>query len=163
MGSHYNYRHVSAELQDSGAGVTLTIPGGPGDFQRGATNKNNAEHIAILNSGVFDDHVVGDDMVQEWSITIHQKAEELTHASAARILDWIQQTGIYAPGGSTPVTSLSSHPDVWAFAVVVTYDDGQTSTTETLPWNLADQSMSVSKEGNKITLSGRNFKAPVRA
>ncbi len=152
----YSSRSTTARMEGA-SGVGLLIGPGPGDFTHGETNSENAERIRVLDRTRFDCHVVGDDLEQEWSVTVSQRNESQTSALLPRVLDFQQRTGIYDPiTGITPVTSLSLNPDVWAFRVIVTMILGGTTATFTLPHNVSGYSFAESKEGNSITISGVN-------
>ncbi len=152
----FSSRSLTVRWEDAG-GIGLLAGPGPGDFTHGETNSENAERIRILNRTRFDCHVVGDDLEQEWSITISQRNESQTSALLARILDFQQRTGTFDPDtGTTPTVTLSLNPDVWAYRVIVTMILGGTTATFTLPHNVSGYSFAEAKEGNSITVSGVN-------
>lgn len=138
------------------AGIGMLFGPGPGDFSHGATNSENAERLRVMDRNEFDCFVVGDDLEQEWSLTIGQRNQSQTDALLPRVLDFIQRTGTFGPAGTTPVQSIDLNPDVWAFRTIVTMVLGGTTATFTLPHCVADYAFAEAKEGNSITVSGRN-------
>lgn len=140
-----------------GAGVGIQIGPGPGDFSHGQTNAENTEKLRVMDRGRFEGHVEGDDLEQEWSLTVGQRNEAATNALLPIVLDFVQRTGIFDEDtGSTPVQSVDANPDVWAWKTIVTMLLGGTSATFTLPQCIGGYSFSVAKEGNSIALSGTN-------
>lgn len=148
--ARFSSRTTSVRFEDA-AGTGMTAGPGPGDFSHGATNQNNAERIRVMDRNQFDGHVVGDDLEQEWSITIGQRNEALTSALAARINDFIHRRNFFSG-----LVSLSDNPDIFAFRVIVTMTLGGVTTTKTLPLCLADETFAEAKEGNTLAITGTN-------
>ena len=148
--ARYTIRTTSVRFEDA-AGLGIAADPGPGDLTIGNTNSENAERLRVLNRGVFDCFVIGDDLEQEWSLTIGQEIQSLTEALQARIRDFIQKTGLFAAA-----VSVDGNASVWAFKVIVTFNRNGTVATMELPHNVADQSWTEAKEGNSFTISGRN-------
>ncbi|NRA03740.1 MAG: hypothetical protein HRU00_14170 [Myxococcales bacterium] len=154
--ARFNSRKVTVRMQGA-AGNGMTIGPGPGDFTHGATNKGNSEKLRVLDRGAFDCHVEGDDLEQEFSITVGQKAESATSALVARVMDFIKQTGVFTPvTGLLPTQSVSSNPDIWAWETVVTMVLGATTATFTIPYCIGDYAFAEAMEGNSISISGTN-------
>lgn len=134
------------------AGTTLVLSPTEGDFSHGPTNDANAEKVAVYDRDQHDGFVLGQDLVQDWSITLQMKNEELTSAAAARIEDWIHRRNFFS--------SLQSVDDtVWAWKIEVVYNDGTTSTTRTLPKVIGDSAQSHGSPSNTVSLSGTNHGA----
>lgn len=157
--ARFSSRTTAVRFEDA-ASFGLAVGPGPGDFQHSDTNSENAERLRVMDRNRFDGHVLGDDLEQTWSITVELRNEVLTHATLARITDFIQRTGSFA---SPATQSLSTNPDVWAFRVKVTMTLGAVTTTYTLPHNVASYAKAEAKEGNRITISGTNNGAITRA
>ena len=151
----YNYRLTSVRVEDA-AGTSYTLEPTDGDFSAGAENDNNREKQAVRNRGAFDCLVPGDDIVQELSMTIQMKNEVLTSAAAARITDWFKKQGFFSS-----LTSVD--PQEWAFKVIVTYNDGTTSTTKTYPYCTGMISLSEGNPSNTFSLSFTNYQQPTEA
>lgn len=153
--ARWTSRLTSVRVQDSlGAGMDLGP--GPGDLSIGAENAENAEHIKKLDRGQHDGFVLGDDLVQDVSITVELKNETLTEAAIARITDFFKRQGSFAAASSVDST-------IWAFEMIVTMTDGVTTTTKTLPIVEGEASFAEAKEGHTFSFSGRNHGAIVEA
>ncbi len=151
MASRYTSRLITVKFVDNNSGVPDEIIAGPGpgDLTIGDTNAENAERIRVLDRGQFDGFVLGDDLEQEVSITLGVKNEALTDGSADRIRDWIMKTGNFSGASSVD-------PTIWSFKVVVTLNDGTTSTTMTLPNVQGSVNFTEAKEGATMVFSGTN-------
>ena len=125
MSSRWTSRLTTVRFEDS-AGLGLEWGPGPGDLSIGNENAENAEHIKKLDRGHHDGFVLGDDLVQDLSITAELPNEELTHATLARLHDFIKRQGSFA-------AAVSVDPTIWAFKVIATFSDGVTTTTKTCP------------------------------
>ena len=158
MASRYTSRLITVKFVDNNSGVADEIIAGPGpgDLTIGDTNAENAERIRVLDRGQFDGFVLGDDLEQEVSITLGVKNETLTDGTADRIRDWIMKTGNFSSASSVD-------PTIWSFKVVVTLDDGTTSTTMTLPNVQGSVNFTEAKEGATMVFSGTNNGAIVVA
>ena len=157
MASRYTSRLITVKFQDGDSPVNEIVAGpGPGDLTIGDTNAENAERIRVLDRGTFDGYVLGDDLEQEVSITLGVKNEALTDGSSARIRDFIMKTGSFA-------SNVSTDPTIYAIKVLVTLDDGTTSTTMTLPVVQGSVNFTEAKEGATMVFSGTNNGAIVVA
>tara|TARA_Y100001938_G_scaffold121132_1_gene168473 strand:- start:704 stop:1177 length:474 start_codon:yes stop_codon:yes gene_type:complete len=157
MASRYTSRLITVKFQDADSPVNEIVAGpGPGDLTIGDTNAENAERIRVLDRGQFDGFVLGDDLEQEVSITLGIKNEELTHGTDARIRDFVMKTGSFA-------SNVSTDPTIYAIKVLVTLDDGATSTTMTLPVVQGSVNFTEAKEGATMVFSGTNNGAIVVA
>lgn len=153
--ARYTRRLTSVRFEDA-AGVGLTLSPTDGDLNMGEQNKEFAEHQPVMDRDQHDGFTLGADQVQECSITIQMKNEALTHVSNARILDFIHQRGSFS--GTTSLDAT-----IWAWKTIVTYDDGTTSTTRTLPKCEGGESMTEGQPSNTIAISFRNHQKPVDA
>lgn len=153
--SRYNYRLTSVRVEDAnGLGMTLTPT--TGDFSGPAENDNNREKARVLDRGSFDGLVEVDDMQGDISMTLGMRNEALTHASAARVTDFFKKQGSFA-------AAVSVDPCVWAFKVIVTLDDGTTSTTKTYPYCTGTVSPAQGNPENTFSLAITSFKQPIDA
>ena len=153
--ARYTSRHVTVRFEDSAA-LGMTIGPGPGALSLSEVNANNREVIRVLNRGNHDGFVVGDDIVQDCSITVAMTNAELTSGSVASVSDFLRKTGTFAAAASMDST-------VWAFKCIVTLNDGTTTSTITLPLCEGGVAVSEGKEGNTLSISFRNYSAPVIA
>lgn len=154
--ARYTSKNTSVELTDSGAAFSVTLGPGEGDFSLDNIGFDNAEILNVTDRGVHDGLVEGDDFVQSWSITLRLRNQKLTHASQDRILDAIRKTNYWSTATSVDATR-------WAFPLIVTMNDGTTSTTITLPKCTAVASFAEGKDGHTVSLSGFNYVLPVLA
>lgn len=156
--ARFTSKHTNLVFIDN---VGNSLPVGPGsmDLQIGPLEEDNSEAIAVMNNGVHDGLVEGDDIVQDWSITLELKNELMTSAGAARILDWFRKTNYYAAAGVVPLQSVDSCK--WAWKGQITMFDGTTSSGILLPKMRGTVQMSAAKEGWRLAASGQNWLAPV--
>jgi hypothetical protein len=148
MSSRWTSRLTTVRFEDAG-GLGLEWGPGPGDLSIGNENAENAEHIKKLDRGKHDGFVLGDDLVQDLSITAELPNESLTHATLARLHDFIKRQGSFA-------AAVSVDPCIWAFKVIVTFDDGVTTTTKTCPIVEGEHAFAEAKEGSTLAVSARN-------
>jgi hypothetical protein len=127
----------------------MTVGPGTGDLSIGGENAENVEHIKKLDRGVHDGFVLGDDLVQDVSITVELRNESLTEAAINRLNDFFKKKGNFAAASSVD-------PTIWAFVVIVTMDDGVTTTTKTLPVVEGELAFAEAKEGHTLAISVRN-------
>ena len=153
--ARWTSRLTSVRFEDS-LGAGLTVGPGPGDLTIGEDNAENVEHIKKLDRGVHDGFVLGDDLVQEIAITVELENVELTSLAAARITDFIKRQGFFAAASSVD-------PTVWAFKVIVTMQDGATTTTKTCPIVEGGLAFAEAKEGHTLAISARNHGKIVEA
>ena len=147
--ARFNARQTTVVFQDSAASNTITVGPGEGDFSIGATVSGNKERVRLLDRGAFDGFIETDDLEQEFSITIAVSKETLTHATAARIYDFVHKSGSFASANSTSA-------DIWAWKILVTMTDGTTTATLTLPVCQGTISFSEGKEFHTFSISGTN-------
>lgn len=153
--ARWTSRLTRVRAEDSlGAGIELGP--GPGDLSIGGENAENAEHIKKLDRGQHDCFVLGDDLVQDVSITLELRNETLTEGAIARITDFFKRQGSFAAASSVD-------PVIWAFKIIVTMSDGVTTTTKTLPLVEGEASFAEAKEGHTFSFAGRNHAQIVEA
>jgi hypothetical protein len=150
-------KRTSVQFQDA-VGETIDVGPGPGDLTMDNIAYDNAEWIRKLDRGTHDGFVEGDDLIQACAITIELENVALTHATQKRILDWIRKTGSFAAGAANEVTSVSS--DTWAWKTVITFTDGVTTSTCTLPECTGSGALAEAKEGSTLAISFSNHQAP---
>ena len=154
MASRFTRRHVTVTFEDN-VGTTLTVGPGPGDFTVSGLEEGNREALETRDRHAHDGWVYGDDVTQEWSITVEQVNQSLTSAAAARIYDWI----VNKTRAGAALTSVD--PTVWAFKVRVSFNDGAATASILLPNNRAKcDSLAEAKETNTFKISGINVAAP---
>ncbi len=149
--SRYTSRLISVKFQDATTPAALEIVAGPGpgDSTIGEQNAENAERMRVTDRGVFDGFVLGDDLEQDFSITLAVKNEAITSGSADRVRDFVMKTGNFA-------SAVSVDPTIWAFKVIVTMNDGTTTSTLTLPHVQGSVTFAEAKEGATMVFSGTN-------
>lgn len=151
----YNYRLTSVRVEDA-SGTSYTLEPTDGDFSGGGENDSNREKVAVRNRGSFDCLVEGDDITQELSMTVQMENETLTDAAAARITDWFKKQNFFS-------SLVSVDSVVWAFKVIVTYNDGTTSTTKTYPYCTGMIAPSEGNPTNTFALSFTSYQKPTEA
>ena len=153
--SRYTRRLTSVRFEDS-VGLGLTIEPTDGDLSLGETNAEFAEHQPVYNRDVHDGFTLGQDQVQACSITVQMKNETLTHATLARIEDFVKKRGSFASASSIDAT-------IWAWKAIVTFNDGTTSTTRTLPKCEGGSALTEGQPANTIAINFNNHQIPVDA
>lgn len=152
----FSSRTTSVRMQGLN-GNGMTIGPGPGDFTFGQTNKENTEKLRVMDRARYDCHIEGEDLEQEWSITVGQRNQSLTSTTVARVTDFIEQDGIFHPTtGTTPTQTVNPNPEIWAWTTIVSMVLGSTTATWTLPNCLGGYTFAEAVEGNTIALSGVN-------
>lgn len=146
--SRWTSRLTTVRFEDAG-GLFIEWGPGPGDLATGNENAENAEHIKKLDRGKHDGFVVGDDLVQDVSITAELPNESLSDAILKRLHDFVKRKGAFS-------AAVSVDPTVWAFKVIATFDDGVTVATKTCPIVEGESAFAEAKEGSTIAFSGRN-------
>lgn len=147
--ARWTSRLTTVVIKDQSGAFVFTVSPGPGDLSTGGENAENTEHIKKLNRGKHDGFVLGDDMVQDVSITVELPNITLTEAAADRLHDVFKKQGKWA-------AAVSVDPTIWAFIVEVTFNDGVTITKKTLPIVEGEGAFSEAKEGSTFNFSGRN-------
>lgn len=138
-------------------GNGMTIGPGPGDFTFGQTNRENTEKLRVMDRAQFDCHINGEDLEQEWSITVGLRNQSLASAVSDRVTDFYEQDGVFDPTtGTSPTQTISGNPDIWAWKTIVTMVLGGTTATWTLPHCVGGYNFSEAVEGSTIAVSGTN-------
>lgn len=153
--ARYTRRLTSVRFEDA-AGLGLTITPTDGDLSMGENNAEFAEHQPVYDRDQHDGFTLGQDLVQECSLTVQMKNEALTSGVAARILDFILKRGTFSAATSVDAT-------IWSWKTIVTFDDGTTSTTRTLPKCEGGEAITEGQPSNTIAINFRNHQAPVDA
>lgn len=150
--SRFNSRKTTVRFEDA-AGLGLTVGPGPGDFQHGATNRENTEKVRVLDRGVYDGHIETDDLEQEWSINVQLRNESQTHAVNQRLQDFLMRRA-----GTPFAAAVTTNPnsDVWAFKVIITMVTGGVTATRTLPNCIAAHAFAEAMEGHTLAITGTN-------
>lgn len=146
--ARYTSKQTTVTFLDN-AGTSITAGPGPGDFKCSNFEADNSEAISVKNRGVHDGWVEGDDLEQDWSITLGLKNETITSASVARIGDWIRKANFFS--GLQSVDS-----NVWAFKVQIQMVSNAITSTITLLNNRVKFDKQEAKDGWTISVSGKN-------
>ncbi len=114
--------------------------------------KNRQEHLALLK---------GESKTYEFSTEITvADVDDLTNASAHRMLDAIRQTGDWSSATSVETIGCG----VWASKVVISMSNTcGASATITLPKCRLTGDLSMSEEGLRLTVNGTCYESPVIA
>jgi hypothetical protein len=154
--ARWTSRLATVVIKDQGGSIQWTVGPGPGDLSIGAENAENAEHVKKLDRGQHDGFVLGDDMVQDVSISIELPNVALTDPLVGRAHDVFKKQGAWA-------AATSVDPTIWAFVMEITLTDGVTTTTKTLPIVEGEGSFAEAKEGSTFNFAGRNHGPIVEA
>lgn len=147
--SRWTSRLATVKVRDQSGAFEWTAGPGPGDLSIGGENAENAEHIKKLDRGKHDGFVLGDDMVQDVSLTIELPNIALTDALENRAHDVFKRQGLWA-------AAVSVDPTIWAFIMEITLSDGVITTMKTLPIVEGEGSFAEAKEGSTFNFAGRN-------
>lgn len=147
-------RMASVRLEDAN-GLGMTIAPREGDFSGGDENDNNLTKVAVADRGDFDCLVDGESMQQSLSFTAHMKDEALTHATLARLTDFIKRQGSFASAVSV------DSGGVWAFKVIVTWTG--VATSKTYPYCSGAVAWSEGTPQNTLGCSFTNYQQPIDA
>lgn len=153
MASRFTRRITTIRFEGAN-GSGITVAASPRDFSQGDTNAENAEYIRVMDGGQFDGFALGDDLEQDLSLTAEEVNEAQTHATAARLRDFLQHTGSFAIGAANEATSVDD--TIWAWKTIITSTSGAVTSTKTYPHCSGAHSFSVEKESNKINVSMKN-------
>ena len=157
--ARYTSKNTVVSITDSGAGLSMSVGPGEGDLSIDNLGYDNAEILNAIDRGVHDGLVEGDDLIQAWSITVKIKNEAITHATIDRMLDAVRGTNFWQPtidGGA----AVSVDATRWAFIIIVTMNDGTTTSTITLPKATGIAAFAEGKDGHTLSISGNNYLAP---
>jgi len=153
--ARFTRRLTSVRFEDA-SGLGLAATPTEGDMTMSETNAENAEHQPVYNRDVHDGFTLGIDLIQEFSITLQQRIETLTHATLARMNDFLHKRGSF-------VNAVSVDSTIWAFKVIVTFSSQGVTTTRTFPKCEGGAALSEGQPFNSIAVSLRNHQAPVDA
>jgi hypothetical protein len=151
--SRYTRRLTSLRFEDA-AGLGIDITPYDGDFSSGEGNAENAEHVPVMDRDQHDGFVLGADLVQDLSVTVHMLNQSLTHATNARILDFMHKRGSFA-------SATSVDPTIWCWKAIATFNDGTTTATRTWPKCEGGAAIAVGAPHNTITITARNHLATI--
>lgn len=151
----FNRRNATVRFEDAN-GLGVPVGPGPGDLTVDGWTAENTDAIRVLDRGVYDGHVLTDDLEQTCSVSIEQRDEALTSAVAARLLDFLLRRGTFANAVST-----GPDQDVWTFKVIYTMTKGAVTSGFELPVCRANAAFAEAVEANAWTVSLTNNGAPV--
>jgi hypothetical protein len=100
--------------------------------------------------------VKGQDAVQEGAITVQMRNQSLTSAVAARINDFVSKRNFFSG-------LQSVDPLCWAFKIILTFNDGTTTTTRTLPYCAATIQFAEGRPAHTFAINYRCFQTPTDA
>lgn len=152
--ARYTRRLTSLRFEDAN-GFGLEISPMDGDWNAGEGNAENAEHVPVNDRDQHDGFVLGADLIQDLSVTLHMLNQSLTHANNARILDFIHKRGSFA-------NAVSIDDTIWAWKAIATFNDGKGNIgTRTWPKCEGGASLAVGAPHNTITVNARNHLAVI--
>jgi len=157
-GNRYTSQNTVVTFEDS-VGTSITVGPGEGNLSVDPFNAENKEIVQKFDRGTHDGWVPTVDFTQAWSITIDMRNEAQTSAALTRIQDFMRKKNAHATGGALALTSVSA--DVFAIKVIVTMNDGTTTSILTLPETVVQYGLAEGVEGHAISISGRNALEPV--
>lgn len=144
---------------EGAAGNGMTIGPGPGDMSVGVTNKENTDKVRAMDRGVFECHIETDDLEQEVSITIFMDRLALKSATLARVLNFLDQSGIFTQTtGSSATQTTNPNPEIWSWKTIWT---GLNGASVELPVCTGGRAWAEAAEGNAITITFTNNGKPI--
>jgi hypothetical protein len=159
MASRYTRRLTSVRFEGANASG-MTIGPGEGNLTMSGLNAENAEHQPVYDRDLHDGFTLGRVRIQEGSITVEQKNEAITHATSARVNDFVMHTGSFAIGAAAAATSMDD--TIWCWKMIVTYNDGTTTSTETYPKCEGEIARQEGQPSNTFAITIRNHVVPTR-
>jgi len=156
MASRFTSKTAVIKFYDNTPTTRLEVVAGPGQGDFTCSNlfvEGNTEKIEARDRGTHDGFVEGDDLTQEWSLTLEQVNEALTHVSNSRVMDFLRKTGSFS-------SAISMDDDEWAFGVEITMTKGAVTTVIDLPKSIGMGDFTEGKETNTFSVSGTNVVAP---
>lgn len=153
--SRWTRRYTSIRLEDAN-GLGLPISPMEGDFSGGDENDSNRSKTRVMNRQDYDADVEGDELEQEISFTVQMESQTLTHATLARIKDFLKRQGSFAAAVTT-----NPNPTVWSFKCIVSFSDGSNTGGTTYPNCKGTISWSEGDPVHTFAVSLTNNGAPV--
>ena len=152
---HAKTTKVTARYRQPG-GASITLDPTDGDTSVGPMNAANEETIKVLNRTSHDGFVEGPDLVQDVSITLKLKREELTDLVKKTVSDFFRHKGAFAAEVGVDDTIDGS----WEF--LIDFDDGAGLTGQMLlPMVEGEITFAEGAESHTWSFSGRNHLEPV--
>lgn len=142
--SFFTKRHVTVRCEDL-VGVGIELGPGPGDSSLGETNSENTETNSVLNRGSHDCATSGDDLQQDFSITINvQQTTALPDFE-----DFIMRTGTFST-----LQTFNGDDSVWLCRMIVTETFGGRTREQTCEKVKLRKSWAEGTETNTIPVTG---------
>jgi len=154
MANPFTWRHGTVTIKD-GAALSFVLPAGEGGISMSNIVEGNAEAVALYSRSAFEGMVKGQDSTQEGSITVRLPAQDLTDASAARLLDVVRKAGTFAAA-----TTMDPFGVMWAVAIYIDITDGTSTAQIVLPCARISASIEEAQEGDTVEISFTNYQAP---
>lgn len=151
--ARFTSKHCTAWLK--GLSGEQSVELGPGDGALSISNlmEGNRETVTVINHGRLDGRVYGDEVEQEWSLTLQLRNQAIVSATEARVLNAILKTGLFADAQTTDPGG-----QVWApYLLVRLLDEVGNVEWIRLPSVRVSAELGIAAEGATLSLSGSNI------
>lgn len=153
--ARFTSKHCTAWLKDlSGTGC---VELGPGDGALSISNlmEGNRETVTVMNHGRLDGRVYGDEVEQEWSLTVQLPNRSIVSATEARVLNAVLKTGLFA---AESIQTTDPGGQVWApYLLVCLLDEVGNVEWIRLPSVRVSAELGIAAEGATLSISGSNI------
>ena len=150
----FNWTHGSIQFT-TGSAKSLTLDLEAGGASVGEDQASFRDVQPVKVRGRFKGLLPGEDIEQDFSLESFLKADTLTDAAAANLIDILRKAGLYASD-----TTQDPYGYEWTLSVLLTMTDGTETGTITLPNWRPKVGISEAIEGNKLNISGTNYQQP---
>lgn len=152
-------KNTTVTASDSSGGYSITVGPGEGNATISGLMEDNSEAVQTMDRGVHDGLIEGNDVTQEFSITLILREAALTNAGGqTAILDMVRKTGGWASAATCDPAGV-----VWCPKLTLSFSRGGTTASIVLPSVRLTAEFAESAEGSTLTLSGTNYVAPTYA
>jgi len=153
--ARFTSKHCTAWLKDASGTKSVELGPGPGDLSISNLMENNRETVTVKDHGRLDGRVYGDEVEQEWSLTVELRNQSIVHASEQRVLNAILKTGMFAGSGAT---TTDPGGQVWApYLLVRLMDEVGNVEWIRLPSVRVSAELGIAAEGASLSISGSNI------
>lgn len=155
--ARFTTKHCTAWFYDGSMTKNVLLGPGTGDLSISNLQEANRTAIDVFDHGRLDGRVYGDEVPQEFSLTLFLPNRSITSATEARVLNAVLKTGTFAEG-----TTTDPGGQVWAPMLVVRLQD-EVGNTEwiRLPSVRVSAELGVAAEGSTLSISGTNQGTPL--
>lgn len=151
--ARFTSKHCTAWLIDATGTKSVELGPGPGDFTCSNLMEAGRETVTVKDHGKLDGRVYGDEVENEFSMTVELRNQSITHATEARVLNAILRSGMFEDAQTTDPGG-----QVWAPALKVRLlDEVGTIDWFVLPSVRVSAELGIAAEGASLSISGSNI------